>query len=83
MVDHFSSLPHSPYEDAETLEDLSAGLHVVRTLLKLGKFQQAAFAYHDNLADALFHNIEAYAETLSLLRPFFPAGWGKTSGRRD
>jgi Domain of unknown function (DUF4062) len=68
VVDHFSSLPHSPYKNAETLEDLRAGLQVLRTLLKLGQFQQAADAYRTDLSDALLFNVEAYAETLSLLR---------------
>ena len=77
VVDHFSSLPHNPYEQAETLEDLRPGLNVVGTLLKLGHFQQAADAYLGDLANALLFNIEAHTENLSLLRPFFPAGWGE------
>jgi cellulose biosynthesis protein BcsQ len=77
VVDYFSSLPHNPYEQAETLEDLRAGLNVVRTLLKLGHFQEAADAYRGDLSNALFFNLEAYAEALSLLRPFFPEGWGQ------
>lgn len=76
VVDHFSSLPHNPYEQAETLEDLRPGLSVVRTLLNLGHFQQAAYAFHGDLATALRLNVEAYGEGLSLLRPFFPGGWG-------
>jgi hypothetical protein len=76
VVDHFSALPHNPYVDAETLEDLRPGLHVVRTLLKLGHFQQAADAYKSELATALFYNLEAYPELLSLLRQFFPTSWG-------
>ncbi len=75
VVDHFSSLSHNPYDQAETLEDLHAGLNIVRTLLKLGHLQQAATAYRGDLARALRFNVEAYAETLSLLRPFFPDGW--------
>lgn len=77
VVDHFSSQPHSPYELAETLEDVAPGLHVVRTLLKLERFQEAAEAYYGDLARALLFNIEAYAETLALLRPFFPVYWGE------
>jgi tetratricopeptide (TPR) repeat protein len=77
VVDHFTAQPHRPYEEAETMEDVRSGLHVVRTLLKLGHFQQAADAYSSGLANALSFNLEAYAETLSLLRPFFPAGWGE------
>ncbi len=75
VVDHFSSLPRNPYEQAETLEDLRPGLNVVRTLLKLGQFQQAANAYIGGLSNALLFNLEAHAERLSLARPFFASGW--------
>lgn len=77
VVDHFTAQPHRPYEEAETLEDVRSGLHVVRTLLKLGHYQQAADAYRGDLSDALFFNLNAYAEALSLLKPFFPNGWGE------
>ncbi|MDB6024178.1 MAG: hypothetical protein JWM68_401 [Verrucomicrobiales bacterium] len=77
VVDYFNAQPHRPYEEAETMEDVRSGLHVVRTLLKLGHFQQAADAYMGELAHTLLINLEAYAETLSLLRPFFPSGWGE------
>jgi len=76
VVDFFSAQPHRPYEEAETLEDLQNGLHIVRTLLKLGRFQQAANSYRGDLSGALLVNLEAYTETLSLLRSFFPSGWG-------
>jgi tetratricopeptide (TPR) repeat protein len=77
VVDHFSAQPHRPYDEAETMEDVRSGVHVVRTLLKLGHFQQAADAYTIGLAQALVFNLEAHAERLSLLRPFFPTGWGE------
>jgi hypothetical protein len=75
VVDHFSAQAHSPYEQAETLEDLRSGLHVVRTLLKMGRYQQACDVYRGALSVALLLNLEAHAEVLSLLRPFFPQGW--------
>lgn len=77
VVDHFTAQPHRPYEEAETMEDVRSGLHIVRTLLKLGHYQQAADAYQGDLALALLFNLNAYAETLSLLKPFFPNGWGE------
>jgi len=77
VVDHFTAQPHRPYDDAETLEDVRSGLHVVRTLLKLGHYQQAADAYLDSLDGALLFNLEAHSESLSLLRPFFPKSWGE------
>ncbi len=76
VVDHFSRKAHSSYEDTETLEDLRDGLHVVRTLLQMGRYQEAYNAYRYDLAVALVFNLEAHAETLYLLRPFFPQGWG-------
>lgn len=75
VVDHFSQQPHNPYEEAETLEDVRHGLHVVRTLLQMGRYQQARDAYRGDLATTLLFNLEAHAEVLSLLRPFFPKGW--------
>lgn len=75
VIDHFNSLPHSPYEQAETLEDLRPGLNVVRTLLKLGRFQQAADAYGGDFEIALEYNVEASSESLALLKSFFSQGW--------
>lgn len=77
VVDHFTAQPHRPYDDAETMEDVRSGLHIVRTLLKLGHYQQAAAAYRGALSHALGINLNAFAETLSLLKPFFPNGWGE------
>ena len=76
LVDYFNSLPHNPYEQAKSMADLETGLQVVSTLLKLGHHQQAADAFNTDIEKALCYNIEAYAETLTLLRPFFVKGWG-------
>ena len=81
VVAHYASLPHDPYEQAKTMDDVENGLHVVRTLLKLGRYEEAATAYCGDLSYALLFNLEAYAETLSLLRPFFPAGLDRKSTR--
>ena len=77
VVDHFSSLAHNPYREAQTLADMIAGLQVVRTLLELGRFQQAAAFYRGDFSRALKFHVEGYAEILSLLHPFFPDGWGR------
>ena len=75
VVDYFSRQAHRPYAEAETLEDLRHGIHIVRTLLKMGRFQEAYYAYSGDLAQALKFNVEADAECMSLMRPFFPHGW--------
>src|SRR5262249_13714560 len=66
---------HNPYDEAETLEDVRNGLHVVRTLLRMGRYQQASDTYRGALSYALLANLEAHAQVLSLLRPLFQGGW--------
>ncbi len=83
VVDHFSSQAHRPYDEAETLEDVRDGIRVVRTLLKMGRYPQAYETYTDDLSSALLVNLEANAEVLSLLRPFFPQGWATLPNALD
>lgn len=75
VVDHFSQQTHIPYQEAETLEDVRYGIYVVRTLLQMGRHQQACDAYLGILCNPLLFNLEAYAEVLSVERPLFPHGW--------
>ena len=75
VVDHFSSRPHDPWEEAETIDDVHNGLQVVRTLLRMRRQQDACDAYCGDLARALIFNLEAHAEILALLKDFFPDGW--------
>lgn len=79
VVDHFSSRPHNPYEDAESLDDLSDAMTVIRTLQRMDRMQKACDAYRQQLGSALVFNLEAYAEELSLLRPFFTHSWALPS----
>jgi Domain of unknown function (DUF4062) len=78
VVDYFSAQSHNPYEQAETIEDLRNALHVIRTLLQMGRYEQAYYAYDSDLALALHVNLQAYAEQLSILRLFFPRGWASS-----
>ncbi len=71
VVDYFSSVAHNPFEQARALEDVAPGLHVVRTLLKLGRFEEAASVYREDLSNPLEFNLESHFEILALLRPFF------------
>lgn len=54
---------------------ISEMVSTYRTLLRMGRYEQACHVYRGDLARALLINVEAYAEVLSLLRPFFPQGW--------
>jgi hypothetical protein len=86
VVDHFSERPHNPYDQAETIEDLHNARHIVRTLLKMCRYQEACHAYRSDLSNALLFNLEADAEVISLLRPFFTEGWAtlpKVLNERD
>jgi hypothetical protein len=75
VVDHFTRQSHDPWEQAQTLEDVAPGLHVVRVLIRMGRYKEAFDAYSGDLATALFFNLGARAETQALLKPFFPNGW--------
>ena len=75
IIDHFSQRPHNPYEQAETLEDLQDAITIVRTLFQMGRKQEAWSALQGDLISALIFNMEAYPESLSLLRPLLPHDW--------
>ena len=83
IVDYFSQLPHNPYEQAETLDDLRDGITIVRTLLQMGRRNEAWKALGDALQVALLYNVEAYPEFLSILRPLFPYDWYAPDGDLD
>jgi hypothetical protein len=75
VVDHFLAKPENTYEQVESLDDLSNALHIFRTLLGMGRFDEAFSFYEEGLSEALYFNLEAHSEVLSLLKPFFPSGW--------
>jgi hypothetical protein len=75
VIDHFSQQAQNPYEQAETLDDVRNGLQVIRTLLQIGQISNACDAYRGEISGALFFNLEANDEILSLLRPFFAGDW--------
>ena len=76
VLDYFSTRPHNPYVQAETLDDVQDGLQVVRMLLRLGRYDAAATAFMGDLALALVYNLEAAVEGIAILQPFFGPGWG-------
>jgi len=75
VVDHFSQKSHSPYDQAETLEDIRNDLLLVGVQLQMGYYKKAFYAFSSDLFISLHINLEAYAEILSFMRPFFPEGW--------
>jgi hypothetical protein len=83
LVDHFSRQSHNPYEHAETLDDLRNGLNLVRALLQMGHQARACRAYRGDMARALVFNLNANAEILALIRPFFGRGWNHVTSSLD
>lgn len=80
VVDHFSSRPHDPWEQAESLDDLSDGIQIVSTLTRLSRFEEAWDVFSPDLHFALVFNFIAHQEILRLIKPFFPMGWtGETT----
>jgi Domain of unknown function (DUF4062) len=82
-VDYFSLRPRNPYEQAETIDDLRNGIQIIRTLLQMGRPEDAIGMYRGELSHALFFNLEAYAEILALLRPLFGKDWDPHSTNLD
>jgi uncharacterized protein DUF4062 len=83
VVDHFSQQTQNAYDQAETLDDVRNGLQVVRTLILMGRMREAFASYRGELSYALFFNLEANAEVLSTLRPFFTGDWTSPSAGVD
>jgi hypothetical protein len=83
VVDHFSVQAQDPYRQAETLDDVRDGLQLVRTLLQMGRMDSAYDAFTRGLDRALFDALDAAAEILSLLRPFFAHDWTSPSTDLD
>lgn len=80
VCDFFSRQTTRALDQAETLEDVRYALQVLRTLLKMRRYEQASSLLYFGLSDALLFNLEANAEVLSILRPFFPNGWSVPPG---
>lgn len=75
VVDYFSSKIHLPYKNAKTIEDVSDGIHILRTLLRMGHYQEAYNSCNADLFTSLIYRLEAYTEIVTLIKPFFPNGW--------
>lgn len=75
LVDHFTSRPHDPWDNADKLEDVADGIQVVSAFIRMERYPEAFWAFEGDLANALYFNIGANAEMLSLARGFFPNGW--------
>jgi len=75
VVDYFSSRPHDPWEQAQTMEDLSSGIQIVSTLNRMGRFDEAFDVFESGLGEALSTNLLALSEIQRLLQPIFPNGW--------
>ncbi len=75
VIDHFSAKAPDSWENAQTLNDLRAGLQVISTLLRMERYHAAFEFYQGGFSQAIKFNLEAYAEDLALLRAFMPDGW--------
>jgi hypothetical protein len=69
VIDHFSSKPHSPYDEVKMLEELDSAIQIMTTYLQLKEYKKA-FQIYEDLSKTLLFNLEEYDLILSLLRPF-------------
>ncbi|MEY9453255.1 tetratricopeptide (TPR) repeat protein [Bradyrhizobium ottawaense] len=75
VVDYFTSKPHDPWDKVDTLEGVADGIQVVSAFVRMRRYSEAFQALEGDLANALYFNLRAHAEILSLVRGFFPGGW--------
>jgi tetratricopeptide (TPR) repeat protein len=78
VVDHFSGRPRPPFDHESTHEDLDGAINLMRAFAQIDKLADAANVYVE-FSSVLLNNLEAYAEIVTLLRPFFADGWGKVT----
>ncbi|MEU4426683.1 hypothetical protein AB0F81_39185 [Actinoplanes sp. NPDC024001] len=74
IIDHFSQQSPAAYESVASIDELHDALIVIRTMIAIGRVDDAAELLND-LADILLHDLEAYPEIAALARPMFTADW--------
>jgi hypothetical protein len=77
IVDHFQSKPADRYDDAKTLTDVQQSISIFRLLVQAHRFDDAVDFFQGNFVLTLLYSVEAYHETLALLKPLFPDGFQK------
>jgi hypothetical protein len=76
VVDHFSQQAQNPYELASALDDFEGARHIVKTFFHMGRMRDARnFIANSRFIGSMNFRFEAHNEILSLLKPFFVAGW--------
>ncbi|WP_281901751.1 caspase family protein [Phytohabitans aurantiacus] len=74
IIDHFSQ-SQGTSKTVDTLDDLHNALTVARTMVQIGRLDDAAAVLTHDLSDALLSDLEAYPEFVSLARPMFASDW--------
>lgn len=78
VVDHFSQQAQDPYDQAESIEDFDNARHIVRALFQMGKVAEARhFVLSSTFIQTLNYRFEAHNEILTIIQPFFLAGWNE------
>ncbi len=75
VVSYFTTQTRQNWSAVRDFKDLMPGIQLISTLTQLGRFKEALVIYEKGLSKALRIGFEANEECLSLLKPFFPAGW--------
>ena len=83
LIDHFTALHHTPWENAKTLADLETGINLIQVLLRLGRYDEAFASYMGGFSSSLLFNLGQYCIAKELLRPIFTKGWLSDPGLTD
>jgi hypothetical protein len=78
LVDHFSARAQDPFEEAESLAEFDNARRIINAFFQMGKVVEARdFVLKSTLLESLNRRFEAHNEILTIVRPFFTAGWGE------
>jgi tetratricopeptide (TPR) repeat protein len=74
MRAHFEPLAVPEWERVQRLEDLTPGIELFVSLIRLGKFLDAVHVFNDRLSDALLWRLSAARQRIELVEMLFPNG---------
>jgi hypothetical protein len=75
VIDYYSAKRYDPFLASITREDLEPSIELIRVLMKLGRFKDAAAHYRMDLSNALIFAFDSPYDLICQLKPFFAEGW--------
>src|SRR5262249_14666308 len=74
LYSYFDAMPRLSWYEVKRLEDLTPGIELFHTLIKLERYQDALLVFQDYLAVAMRMGLSANRQHAELLEQLFPDG---------